>query len=390
MKKTLSFFTAFVLLALLMGPVVWTMDIGAEAERQEQPQEMEARQGPPPPPDKKGDQRTMWFKVSEDTVTVISQGKMDGKDNLFFFSLHLKDAPTLHFNYFRKPDWEDMERYHREFNENRSFRKEGGQQQAAPGSPQPMQGLEELGLSLKLLGLREFNGTEDDISRYDFTKVEFRKPRVTEVKEGEQLSTLIIQTETTDGIFGLKIRLFSSLSSETGWVVGSSEIKYDIIIRNYPFQGEDSYLALDTALSIPQEPVTPFDRELEGEPQGQGEPRVFRERGVGFERSSASMFFSWATNVTVDGEEYNVTAEYAGWLDDKGRSVDMVSFIYPAGASIYHDPKLGVADLLEDVEEGLTRLLELVLSWSTGLGVGLMAVAAVGLKHRPGKFDWEE
>jgi len=213
---------------------------------------------------------------------------------------------------------------------------------------------------------------------------------VTEVKTGDQLTALVIQTGTTDGIFGLKIMLFSSLNSETGWVVGPSEIKYDIIITDYPFQEENSYLALDTALSIPEAPVTPFSRELEGERPEQGDPPVFMERGVGFEKSSASMFFSWATNVTVDGEEHNVTAEYSGWLDDEGRTVDMVSFIYPAGAKIYHDPKLGVADLLEDAGDTALEFVEMVLSWSTGLGVGLVLVAVVGFRHRPGKFDWEE
>jgi len=390
MKKTLAFFTIFVLLALLMGPLVWTANAGAETGSQKETRSGDDKYRPPPPLDKKEDHRTMWYKVSEDTVTVISTGKMEDKDNIFFFSLHLKGAPTLHLNYFRKSDWEEMERRHKEFNENRSFRKDGQKHPPQQGSPQPKQGPEELGLSLKLLGLREFNGTEEKVSNYDFTKQEFRKPKVTEMKDGDQLSSLAIQTGTTDGIFSLKIQLFSSLSSEAGWVVGPSEIKYDIIIKDYPFKENDSYLALDTALSIPEGPVTPFNRELEGERPEQGEPPVFMERGVGFEKSSASMFFSWATNVTVDGEEHNVTAEYSGWLDDEGRTVDMVSFIYPAGEKIYHDPKLGVADLLEDSGDTALEFVEMLLSWSTGLGVGLVVVAVVGFRHRPGKFDWEE
>ena len=117
---------------------------------------------------------------------------------------------------------------------------------------------------------------------------------------------------------------------------------------------------------------------------------LWKERAVGYERNSSSMFFSWATNVTVDGTDYNVTAEYSGKIDGNNRNVETFTFIYPRGEKIFHDPKIGVSDFLEYTEEKVTEFIELLLSWSSGVGAGLIVIAAIAIRKKPKKFDWED
>jgi len=69
--------------------------------------------------------------------------------------------------------------------------------------------------------------------------------------------------------------------------------------------------------------------------------------------------------------------------------VERMTFISPQGQSILHDPKIGVEDLLE-IADDATEFIELLISWSTGLGIGVVLIAAVAVRMKPARFDWED
>ena len=60
------------------------------------------------------------------------------------------------------------------------------------------------------------------------------------------------------------------------------------------------------------------------------------------------------------------------------------------GEDILHDPRIGVSDLMEAAAESTVEFVELLLSWSAGMGMALIAVAAVGIRYGTGKLDWED
>ncbi len=380
MKRILTILTALIFLALVFGPLA---SLANAQDRGDEKQDMGTRYQPPPP--KKGGDRDLFYVATEEKITAGSMGKEDGKDNTFFFTLEKKDGLILHYSFFRKQNSEDVSNFHRDVAESREFRKNGHPPQGSQNPPPPGPAFADLGMSLKFFKLREFNDTNEEVSSYDLARAQYTQPKVTELKEdGKTLTGLDIRMGTTDGRFTLKVHIYSGYVNREDGIVGPYEVKYDIIIKDYPFQATDSYLAVDQSLAMPDASLEPFYRELKDD------KKAFTERGLGYEEDSASLFFSWATNVTVDGEEHNVSVEYSGRLEGDGKSVETMSFIYPAGASIYHDPKLGAADLLELAEDSAERLLELMLSATTGIGVGIIAVVAVGLRHKAEKFDWED
>jgi len=201
---------------------------------------------------------------------------------------------------------------------------------------------------------------------------------------------LKIQTGTEDGIFGLTFYLISTAQYGQERGMTPFEVKYDISIQDYPFQASDSSLALENIFSLPEMILgEPGERKFDEKPLPKDWKSPPKERTLGIDLESLSMFFSWATNVTVDGEEHNVTADYTVSVDGEATLIEKMTFIYPQGQSILHDPKIGVADLLE-IAEDATDFIELLISWSTGLGIGIVLIAAVAVRMKPGKFDWED
>jgi len=346
---------------------------------------------PPPPPDDDDEPRVLSFTNTTRSVTVVSSGKTDGNDNSYYFTVEHRDGIIFHYDYFRQTGSERLANIHRQFSDNRSSREErrspdrnaSSEGQESASSPQ------ELGLSIAFSRLYEFNETERDASRYDLSRASYSAPKVNTLGQETNPTGLEIHLQTTDGVFGLTIRIFANYTSKGG-IVGPLEVKFDITIQDYPFAANDSFLALDIPLFMPEVQKSLFCRELPGKNGENGTGGSLVEDGVGYERDAASLFVSWATNVTVDGEEHNVSAEYSRTLGRNRQFMDTVTFIYPAGSDIFHDPKLGASELIDGAEDTTESTLELLLTWSTGLVAGIATIFAVGRKLRPPKYHWEE
>lgn len=337
-----------------------------------------------------GKNRNIMYQVMDDRITVMSMGKNNDKFDLFFFTLVLEKGVFMHYNYFSTSSDDEAGNFHQKIVGNRTFPENG---QRAPPPPEPKPGEDEfrdLGFSILLKGLREFNETDHKISSYSFSDVGFKEPDITVVKKDSVVTGLNIRTFTNDGVFGLTFYLISLAKYGQDKGITPFEVKYDISIQNYPFQASDSSLALENIFALP-EPFQdePGERKFDEKPFPSDWTSPPKERTLGYDMESLSVFFSWATNVTVDGEDHNVTAEYTVSVDGESTRVEGMTFIYPQGQSILHDPSIGVADLLE-IAKDATEFVELLISWSTGLGIGVVLIAAVAVRMKPSKFDWED
>lgn len=391
-KVTALLITFTLITVILFFPLLVT-NVNAEAN------EEQSKKSDSSKPIENEGERKIGYSVSEDFLKVYSEGELKKRSNVFYFSLDLKKGLSLYFNYYRTPDSPEVEKYHIKRHQNDPYMDDKNLSSSLEKIKKEDSMLDDEGISLELIRLREFNQTDSEISTYKFSKSLFTKPLVKENLKNNEIDELEFTTSTKDGIFTLQFYVFSNYVNHTGLFVRPYEIKYNIIINNYPFYADDSMLALESNFSMPDFSSLPINKRLSDENLPEKEEfikdiknkkELWRERGVGYETNSSSMFFSWATNVTVDGTDYNVTAEYTGKIDGDIRNVETFTFIYPRGETIFHDPKIGVSDFLEYTEEKVTELIELILSWSSGVGAGLIVIVAIAIRKKPKKFDWED
>ena len=377
-----------VLVTILLALVLFSPLVTAERNGNHRNEPWEKPQGP----DRaiQGDNRILEYKVWDEGVTVTSMGKDGDQFNAFYFTLMLDKGVFMHYNYFRTSSSDEAKAFHDMVAGNRTF-PENGHRPPPPQEPKfDKETFQDLGFSILIRNIREFNDTDSRVSFYKFDEVEFTKPVVDLIKEEGEVIGLKIRTGTEDGIFGLTFYIVSTFGSGEERGMTPFEVKYDIAIKDYPFEADDTSLALQNIFALP-EPIQkePGNRKFDEKSFPTDWDSPPKERTLGYDLESLSMFFSWATNVTVDGEDHNVTAEYTVSVDGESTRVEGMTFIYPQGQSILHDPKIGVADLLE-IAEDATEFIELLISWSTGLGIGVVLIAAVAVRMKPAKFDWED
>lgn len=130
----------------------------------------------------------------------------------------------------------------------------------------------------------------------------------------------------------LKLHMFGEFLKLSGTSLEPTAMKFDVGINGFPFQRDDTALALYAKVTMVAEEET----EVNGEGQ----------EAIGAHVGKYVSFFSWGTTVTVDGQPKPVgqTIQKHEQKAERGES-ELVSEIYlqyPRGAAILHDPKLGV------------------------------------------------
>ena len=393
MKRSIAmsgvlFITVVLVVSTLMSTMIAAAS-GADAERTRWERQNTSHEAP------SGSDRLVMYHTWDQGATVLSMGRGGDRYNVFYFTLDLEDGVYLHYNFFRSAYSEEAEDFHRLVARNRRFPENGqpsGPPRAPTGNdpPSPAGGFPDIGFSISMSHLREFNDTVPRISVYDLRTAVFTPPTIRN-RERDGVSTgLVIRTATRDGILGLTFYLTSTEGQGDEDRQTPFEVKYDISIMDYPFKARDSFLALENAFGLPDTVVMEqSERRIGQRPLPPDRPPRPAERTIGYDMDSLFMFFSWAGNVTVDGEDHNVTAHYTVSVEGESDMVERMTFIYPRGRSILHDPIMGVAELQLSVGEA-ADFAELLLSWSAGIGLGAVVMIAVAARLKPSRFDWED
>ncbi|MBY9001026.1 MAG: hypothetical protein KGD64_08940 [Candidatus Heimdallarchaeota archaeon] len=156
-----------------------------------------------------------------------------------------------------------------------------------------------------------------------------------------------LSIETSDGVFSAGVYISSEFSLINGILLAPTEIKIDIGIHGFNFIEPDSALALKIVL----ESESGVDYEVDEETEDEEDGRASDEEEVDISLGDYSGFFSWIENVTADGTNYLVNATP---VDTSGEENEMY-LNYPRGSEIIHDPKIGIAGILQDF---VTTLIE--------------------------------
>lgn len=189
-----------------------------------------------------------------------------------------------------------------------------------------------------------FNSSADEIKQVynidTFDPIDYTTEPI-----GVDTNSHIFEVFTSDGIFGIKIFIVEEFAKvDNNTIVAPTEIKFDIVIRNFEYLDNDSYLALSTKLESSTE------YEYEDDTEDEEESRAHNEASVETSMNDYSGFFSWLETASVDGVDMPVKNSPIHDDDDLEEDEQKMYLNYPHGDEIIHDPKIGVKGVLIGTE----------------------------------------
>lgn len=202
------------------------------------------------------------------------------------------------------------------------------------------------------------NGVYDDESDTDVQTMELASfnpidYRIVNTTNGD---LHMFNVTTMDEVFTAIVYAAGEFADINGTIVAPSQIKIDVIIRNFNYLNDTSQLALKVKLEVSGE--TSYDDETEDEEDG----RATNEAAIDLTVEGMDGFFSWKESAEIDGITYPVNAS----IDEVQPGEQKLYLNYVRGNEIIHDPKLGLENILvlsSDLPSGtdlpgLTDLLE--------------------------------
>lgn len=146
-----------------------------------------------------------------------------------------------------------------------------------------------------------------------------------------------------NGTFEVVMYAFGDFAQVNATSLRPTDVKLDFVIDSYPWQGNDTRLALDLKTEVKSE------REVEG---------ASNATGVNVTAEDISGYFTWADNASVDGQstpvasdvyEDTTKSETEQETDEDGTEAEAevereqkLTLNYEQGDRIVHDPVLGV------------------------------------------------
>ena len=180
-------------------------------------------------------------------------------------------------------------------------------------------------------------------------------------KENNQgVITHIVTISTHDNVFSTTLYQSGSPVTINGENVTPNEAKIDIEIDNFPYQNENSKLALRTNIKS----------EMEVEIEGKEEDEI--EKGIQIISENYGGFFTWKNSATVDGEQTSVKSTEISSDEDERE----IYLVYEHGSSIIHDPKIGVLGSISGIAGTISWTIVIVAAIITAL----VSIGVTGLK----------
>jgi len=184
----------------------------------------------------------------------------------------------------------------------------------------------------------------------------------------------IFDVLTTDGVFGARIYATGDFTNINGSVIAPTQVKIDVMIRNFNFTESTSQLALKVQLETSLE--TSYDDQTEDEDNG----RAVDEAAIDILMTDISGFFSWKESAEIDGVTHLVNSS----IHEVTATEQEIYLNYPQGSEIIHDPKLGFENLLI-VNGNLLPIVQVladnILPISIGIAIVIIGVIAVSRRR---------
>lgn len=191
----------------------------------------------------------------------------------------------------------------------------------------------------------------EEVSFYRLDKVEWNA--IVQSVETVGLDEInVFSVSTMDGVFTLVMKISSSIINLENTTFTPNSLKIDVEFRDFPYQGNNTSLALESKVKSVSKQEVKHETEEELSGLGNNETQV----SIG---TNGEGFFSWAEYALADGVNIDVLS--SSLTDSTNEEDDLevgensgklyFSFIVANASEIIWDPKVGV------VSEGTTALL---------------------------------
>jgi len=226
-----------------------------------------------------------------------------------------------------------------------------------------------------------FDYSDSEISTYAFENVNFTNITYSNETLISGETVLTVETQTFDNVFEIKMYISDNFTSFNKQVLSPSEMKIDFQINQYPF------LENNTPLALIMEITTNHNLSIEAESFDEKQGYAFNESAVNISSLHYSGFLSWSNTVSVDGTNKSIQASILEEENPGMEGVEIIRFIsfsYPHGAEIIHDPKIGVVsqsfnlaalnnvqliNIITDLNVYYTYIISCVLAILTFIGI---------------------
>jgi hypothetical protein len=206
-------------------------------------------------------------------------------------------------------------------------------------------------------GNGRFDKGETVLQEFRVRDMAFSGPVIEQVSDGSRIE---VTYEASGFTLGLVFWVFGNETLVNGTLVRPTEVKFDIHVTDYPFQEEDSNLAVV------------FDLKTEVEPEMNSEATLESLEAISGQYEG---FFRWSTTAEVDGEVVDVNStviEVETEVNGEFEVERTIALSYPQGSAIVHDPWIGVARAppasgMDPLV--LTGVLAAVIAGSVGIAV---------------------
>jgi hypothetical protein len=186
-----------------------------------------------------------------------------------------------------------------------------------------------------------FDSGDEEVSVYNLRETDYDDINYFTRNTLDNETEHVLEAQTSDGIFKVVLHVVGNFAEIESGILTPSEIKLDLIIQNYPYEEDDTQLALMSKLEAGVE--VEDEEEHESEHGEIGEDHLDEEEDEHEEKLVISTpdalgFFSWADTAEVDG----VSTPVKTTKETEGEGGVKLYFAYERGTSINHDPKIGV------------------------------------------------
>lgn len=184
-----------------------------------------------------------------------------------------------------------------------------------------------------------FDYSDMEISTYSFELMNFTNITYSNETISTGVKILQMSTQTVDEVFAIDLCISDNFTTYKNQLLSPSEMKIDFIIYHYPYLENNSLLALLIDIT------TDHNLSVESESFDERRGYAFNESAINISSMDYSGFLSWLNTVTVDGINKSVQTSILGGVHPISKdikTVQHVSFSYPHGTEIIHDPKIGV------------------------------------------------
>ncbi|MFW9987277.1 MAG: hypothetical protein ACFFC3_01325 [Candidatus Odinarchaeota archaeon] len=192
----------------------------------------------------------------------------------------------------------------------------------------------------------------------------------------EESSLHYFKIQTINNIFTAHIYFVEEFVYIEESLINPTEAKIQIEIKNFEFIGENSLLALYTRLE--HEGDFEIQEETYDEKQGYAE----KESGITLNTNDFTGYFTWKDYAIINDDFKSINANEI-FEDEHHEYSKGLFIIYPKGEHIYHDPKIGIENLLIPLEKPDSLIPLIVLVSVIGAVVASSAyVIHYYVKHR--------